>query len=429
MKKIWLVSFVFLITVAATYITLPYGLHFKIGNFSVNKSFDLKMGLDLAGGSQLVFEANMSKIPASKQSTALEGVRNVIERRVNLFGVSEPTVQTSQFQGKDRIIVDLPGVSDTQQAVSLIGQTAQLQFVEVKEIPATKTASASSGLIPTNLTGADLQSAAVVFDNQTGKPTISLKFTSDGGTKFAVITGRNIGKPLPIILDNQIISSPVVQQQISGGNAQITGTFTVDEAKQLAIQLNAGALPVPVSLVQQTSVGASLGAQSIRQSVFAGIVGAIMVLAFMIANYGGLGIIADVGLFIFAVITIALYKLIPITLTLPGIAGFMLSVGMALDGNILIFERFKEERLKREYHQALEVSFGRAWNSIRDAYAATLITCFVLANPLDWTFLNASGPIRGFALTLGLGIFISLFTGIFVSRNLLRVFVREGKQK
>jgi preprotein translocase subunit SecD len=320
-------------------------------------------------------------------------------------------------------------VSDTQQAVSLIGQTAQLEFAEVKEIPATKTASASSTLVPTNLTGADLQSAAVKFDSQTGKPTVSLQFTPDGGTKFAEITGRNIGKPLPIILDNQLVEEPVVQQQISGGNAQITGTFTIEAAKQLAIQLNAGALPVPVNLVEQTSVGASLGAASIKQSIFAGIVGAVMVLIFMIANYGGLGVIADVGLFIFAVITIALYKLIPITLTLPGIAGFMLSVGMALDGNILIFERFKEERLKREYHEALEVSFGRAWNSIRDAYAATLITCFVLANPLDWTFLNASGPIRGFAITLALGIFISLFTGIFVSRNLLRVFVKGGVNK
>jgi preprotein translocase subunit SecD len=427
MRKIWLISFIFLVTAAATFISLPYGLNFKIAKFSVNKKFDLKLGLDLAGGSQLVFEADMSKIPADKRSTALDGVRNVIERRVNLFGVSEPTVQTSQFQNKDRIIVDLPGVSDTQQAVSLIGQTAQLQFMEVKAIPATKTASASSTLVPTSLTGADLQSASVVFDNQTGKPTISLQFTKDGGTKFAEITGRSVGKPLPIVLDNQLLSAPTVQQQITGGSAQITGTFTVDDAKQLAIQLNAGALPVPVNLIQQTSVGASLGALSIKQSVLAGIVGAVMVLLFMIANYGWLGVIADVGLFIFAVITIALYKLIPITLTLPGIAGFMLSVGMALDGNILIFERFKEERLVREYHQALEVSFGRAWNSIRDAYAATLITCFVLANPLDWTFLNSSGPIRGFAITLALGIFISLFTGIFVSRNLLRVFVKERK--
>jgi preprotein translocase subunit SecD len=416
MKKIWSISFIILITLAAIYV-------------SVGPRFNLKLGLDLAGGSQLIFEADMSKISPDKKTTALDGVRNIIERRVNLFGVSEPTVQTSQFQGKDRIIVDLPGVSDTQTAVSLIGKTAQLQFAEVQEIPATKNASASAKLVPTNLTGADLQSAAVVFDNQTGKPTISLQFTKDGGTKFAEITGRNINKQLPIILDNQVVSAPVVQQQITGGSAQITGTFTVDEAKKIAIQLNAGALPVPVNLIQQTSVGASLGALSIKQSVMAGIVGAVMVLVFMIANYGWLGVIADIGLFIFTVITIALYKLIPVTITLPGIAGFMLSVGMALDGNILIFERFKEERIIREYHQALEVSFGRAWNSIRDAYAATLITCFVLANPLDWTFLNSSGPIRGFAITLALGIVISLFTGIFVSRNLLRFFVKEGGKK
>jgi preprotein translocase subunit SecD len=429
MRKIWLISFILIITAIATYISLPYGLNFKIGNFSVNKKFDLKLGLDLAGGSQLVFEADMSKISADKQSTALDGVRNIIERRVNLFGVSEPTVLTSVFQGKDRIIVDLPGVSDTQQAVSLIGQTAQLQFAEVKEVPATKTASASATLVPTNLTGADLQSAAVQFDNQTGKPTVSLQFTDEGGKKFEDITGRNVGKPVYIILDNQVIEAPTVNEKISGGKAQISGGFTTDSAKQLSIQLNAGALPVPVSLIQQTSVGASLGALSIKQSVLAGIVGAIMVLIFMIANYGWLGVIADVGLFIFAVITVALYKLIPVTVTLPGIAGFMLSVGMALDGNILIFERFKEEKPKHEYHQALEIAFGRAWNSIRDAYAATLITCFVLVNPFDWNFLNTSGPIRGFAITLALGIFISLFSGIFVSRNLLRIFVKERKQR
>jgi preprotein translocase subunit SecD len=425
MRFYWRVILILVITVAAVVISLPYGVNLKLGKYAINKKFDLKLGLDLAGGSELVFQADMSKIPADKQATALESAHDVIERRVNLFGVSEPTVQTSEFQGKDRIIVDLPGVSDTQQAISLIGKTAQLQFEEVKEVPATKTASASSTLVPTDLTGADLQSASVVFDSQTGKPTISLQFTSDGGTKFATITGRNIGKPLPIVLDNEIVSAPTVQEQITGGSAQITGSFTVDQAKQLAVQLNAGALPVPVNLVEQTSVGASLGALSIKQSILAGIVGIVMVVVFMIASYGRLGIIADIGLFIFGVITIALYKLIPVTLTLPGIAGFMLSVGMALDGNILIFERFKEERLIREYHQAMEVAFGRAWNSIRDAYAATLITCFVLANPLDWTFLNTSGPVRGFAITLALGIFISLFSGIFVSRNLLRVFVKE----
>lgn len=435
MKKLFLII---ILVIASTYTALPpsfnlFGrkierpdLNIKIGNFSLSRKFDLRLGLDLAGGSQLTFEADMSKIPQDKKKTAIEGVRNVMEKRVNLFGVSEPNVQTSQFNGKDRIIVELPGVTDTKQAIALIGKTAQLQFYEVLEIPATKTASASATLVPTDLTGADLQSASVVFDNQTGKPAISLQFTPDGGKKFGDITAKNIGKSLPIVLDGQIISAPTVQEKITGGSAQISGTFTIDEAKQLAIQLNAGALPVPVNLVSETSVGATLGAQSIQQSILAGIVGVAMVCLFMILAYGKFGIVADIGLFIFGVITIALYKLIPVTLTLPGIAGFMLSVGMAVDSNILIFERFKEEKLKRNFHEALEVSFGRAWNSIRDAYAATLITCFVLANPLDWPFLNTSGPIRGFAITLALGIFISLFSGIFVSRNLLRIFVKKG---
>jgi len=427
MKKIWLISFILVLTAAATIVSLPYGVKFKIGDFSVDKKFELKEGLDLAGGSHLVFEADMSKIPEDKKKTALDGVRNVIEKRVNLFGVSEPTVQTSSFGGHDRVIVELPGVSDTKQAVSLIGKTAQLVFMEVIEAPGVDGATPSATLKSTDLTGADLQSATVVFDSQTGKPAISLQFTKEGGDKFEKITERNVGKPLPVILDNQIVTQPTVQAKITGGQAQISGSFTIDEAKQLAIQLNAGALPVPVNLVEERTVGATLGAASIKQSIVAGTIGVSMVLLFMILAYGKLGIIADIGLLIFGVITIALYKLIPITLTLPGIAGFMLSVGMALDGNILIFERFKEEKLKREYLPAMEISFGRAWNSIRDANAATLITCFVLANPLDWTFLNTSGPIRGFAITLALGIVISLFTGIFVSRNLLRVFVKQKK--
>ena len=416
-----------MITAAATIISLPYGIHFKVGKFSVNKNFDLKMGLDLAGGSHLVFEADLTKIAKEKQPTAIEGVRDIIERRVNLFGVSEPSVQTSKFEGEDRIIVELPGVTDTQQAISLIGQTAQLAFYEFADIPATKTASASSQPVATSLTGADLKSAAVEFDKQTGKPAISLQFTDEGSKKFEEITGRNINKRVAIVLDNTLLTEPVVSEKIIGGNAQISGVFTINEAKQLAIQLNAGALPVPVKLVQETTVGATLGASSVRKSVLAGGIGVAMVCLFMILTYGGFGIIADVGLFIFAVLTIALYKLIPVTLTLPGIAGFMLSVGMAVDSNILIFERFKEEKLKRATADALEVSFGRAWDSIRDANIATLVTAFILANPLDWQFLHTSGPVRGFAITLALGIAISLFTGIFVSRNLLRVFVRERK--
>ncbi len=424
MKKIWLISFILLLTGIFTVVSLPYGVNINLGKFKISKKFDLKLGLDLAGGSRLVFEADMSKILPDQKNTALEGVKNVIEKRVNLFGVSEPTVQTSSFEGKDRIVVELPGISDTKEAVNLIGKTAQLQFFEVKEIPATKTASASSTLVQTNLTGADLKSASVVFDSQTGKPAVSLQFTNDGGTKFADITARNIGKNLPIILDNQMVSAPVVSGKITGGQAQITGNFTVNEAKALAIELNAGALPVPVRLVQETTIGATLGAASIQKSIFAGVFGFTVVAIFMILAYGWFGLVADLGLLIFGVTTIALYKLIPVTLTLPGIAGFMLSIGIALDGNILIFERFKEEKLKHGFHEALEISFGRAWNSIRDAYVATLITSFVLANPLDYSFLNTSGPVRGFAITLALGIFIALFTGIFVSRNLLRVFIK-----
>lgn len=427
------------LVLVASYISLPpkislFGknitrpdLNLKIGNFTLKRNFDLHLGLDLAGGSRLTFQADMSKVPTDKQASALNGVKNIIENRVNLFGISEPNVQTSVFEGKSRVIVELPGISNTQQAVSLIGQTAQLVFYELKEIPATKTASASAQYIPTNLTGANLQSAQVEFDSQTGKPAISLQFSKEGGDKFAEITGRNVGKPLPIVLDNQPLSEPVVQGQITGGKAQITGTFTIDEAKQLAIQLNAGALPIPVNLVQETTIGATLGALSVRQSILAGAVGIAMVGLFMILAYGKLGLVADAGLFVFAVITLALYKLIPVTLTLPGIAGFMLSVGMAVDSNILIFERFKEEKDKRSVANALEVSFGRAWDSIRDANVATIITSLVLINPLDWSFLQSSGPVRGFAITLLLGILISLFTGVFVSRNLLRVFVKGGK--
>jgi preprotein translocase subunit SecD len=417
---------IIILAVTAAYISLPPKFQYAV--ISHKKTFSMHLGLDLAGGSHLVFEADTSKIGADKKKTAIEGVRNVIERRVNLFGVSEPNVQTSEFNGKDRIIVELPGVTDTKEATDLIGKTAQLIFAEVVETPGEKGATPSSSLTPTNLTGADLESAKVVFDSQTGKPAISIQFTKEGGDKFAEITGKNIGKPLPIILDNEVISAPNVQEKITGGSAQITGTFTVDEAKKLAIELNAGALPVPINLVEERTVGATLGADSIRQSLLAGGVGVLMVLTFMLLTYGKLGLIADIGLLIFAVITLALYKLIPVTLTLPGIAGFMLSVGMAVDSNILIFERFKEEKLKRSVANALEVSFGRAWDSIRDANVATLVTAFILANPLDWKFLHTSGPVRGFAITLALGIAISLFTGLFVSRNLLRVFIKEEKK-
>ena len=431
---------ILVLTTLAGYISLPkatpVGMHFKNinientfrrqdlvisrGRFQIEKKFDLILGLDLSGGSHLVFEADTNSIDISKRKTALESLRDIMEKRVNLFGISEPNVQTSSFEGKDRIIIELPGVNDTKQAIELIGKTAKLAFVELGD-------EEKPSLTPTNLTGADLKSASVTFDGSSGKPVVSLEFTPEGGDKFAEITGRNIGRALPIFLDDFPVSSPIVQDKITGGSAQISGDFTLDDAKNLAIQLNAGALPVGVKLVEERTVGATLGEESVARSIRAGLVGLVMVLIFMVLAYGKLGLIADAALVIFGILTLALYKLIPVTLTLPGIAGFLLSVGMAVDSNILIFERFKEERKRRDLANALEISFGRAWDSIRDANIATLVTAFVLANPLDFAFLHTSGPVRGFALTLALGIAISLFTGIVVSRNMLRVFIKEDK--
>ncbi len=424
---------IFVLTLIASFISLPKEIPVNIhwGSVKIEKTFekptlikdfDLVLGLDLAGGSHLVFEIDSEGLSEEKKDTAITSLRNVIERRVNLFGVSEPNVQASSFEDKDRIIVELPGVKDTEEAVGIIGKTAQLVFAELSD-------EEGGGLIPTELTGAFLKDANVVFDRNVGKPAVSIEFTQEGSELFAEITGRNVGKPLAIVLDDMPVSAPMVQEQIIGGSAQITGEFTQEQARDLAIQLNAGALPLNIELIEQRTVGATLGGESVERSIKAGLVGLLMVLVFMILAYGKLGFYADLALIVFGVLTLALYKLIPIVLTLPGIAGFLLSVGMAVDSNILIFERFKEEKKKRDYANALEISFGRAWDSIRDANIATLVTAFILANPLDFSFLHTSGPVRGFAITLALGIGISLFTGIVVTRNLLRVFVREGKEK
>lgn len=393
-------------------------LEISIFGRTFRRDLNLSLGLDLAGGSHLVFEADTSEVSKEEKKQSVEGVKNIIERRVNLFGVSEPSVRTSSYKDKDRIIVELPGIKETNEAIGLIGQTAQLVFAEIGE-------DEEQSLFPSDLTGADLVKSRVEFDQSTSKPVVAIVFSDEGAEKFEKLTEKNIGKPLPIILDNGIISAPVVQDKISGGSAVITGDFTVDEAKNLSIQLNAGALPVPVYLVEQKNIEATLGSESVTESVKAGIIGLSVVLLFMIIVYGKFGIIAGIALLIFGTITLALYKIIPVTLTLPGIAGFLLSVGMAVDSNILIFERFKEEIHVRPFADALEVAFGRAWDSIRDANIATLATAFILANPLDWKFLHVSGPVRGFAITLALGIGVGLFTGIFVSRNLLRVLIKS----
>jgi preprotein translocase subunit SecD len=300
--------------------------------------------------------------------------------------------------------------------------------MEVKETPGINGATPSASLAPTDLTGADLKSSTVVFDTNTGKPSVSFEVVEESHKRFEDVTKKLIGKRMIILLDGAIITDAVVQDALST-SGQITGNFTVDEANEMSDLLNSGALPVPVKLVEEKTIGATLGADSIEKSVRAGLVGIAMVCLFMILLYGKYGIVANVALIVFGIITFAIYKLIPVTLTLPGIAGFLLSVGMAVDSNILIFERLKEEIKVRSIESALEVSFGRAWDSIRDANIATLVTAFILANPLDWEFLNVSGPVRGFAITLALGIGVSLFTGLFVSRNLMRLFVKERNSK
>jgi preprotein translocase subunit SecD len=403
------------IKIDQTFTRQDINIDFK--GIQIKKNFDLLQGLDLVGGSRLVFDIDTTKVGQSEKKDAIASLKAVIERRVNLFGVSEPSIQTTEFEGKNRVVVELPGIKDTKQAVALVGRTAQLVFAEVVD---------ETKLSPSDLTGADLKAAKVSFDQVSGKAIVQISFSEEGAKKFETLTEKNTGKPLPIVLDGSVISAPVVNGKISGGNAQISGNFSTEAAKELAIQLNAGALPLPIQLIEERTVGATLGTEAVQKSVMAGAVGLAIVALFMILLYRKLGLISAFGLIIFSTVTLSLYKLIPVVLTLPGITGFLLSVGMAVDSNILIFERYREEKAKGiETAYALETAFGRAWNSIRDANVATLVTCFVLANPLDWSFLNTSGPVRGFAITLALGIAVSLFTGVFVSRNLLRFFIKK----
>ncbi len=419
------------ITLLAGFIALPPNLSHStldihLGQFSLKRSFDLALGLDLAGGSHLVFEADTSMLAKEDKDAAIEAARDTIDRRVNLFGVSESAVSITKVGESRRIVVELPGVKDTQSAVSLIGQTARLDFRELKDTPEATIAATLKTTESTGFTGADFKRARPSFGGSTSKPVISFETKTESAKKFGDITTRLVGKPLVIFLDDVPISAPVVQEPITSGTGQITGNFTTEETRMLSNLLNSGSLPVPIKLIEQRTIEASLGAESVRLSVFAGLVGLGAVLLFMVAYYGRLGLLAGIGLLVYGSLTIALYKLIPVVLTLPGVAGFILSVGMAVDANILVFERMKEElRAGRDWPNSMELGFGRAWDSIRDANIATLLTVFILLNPLNLSFLHTSGPIRGFALTLGLGILISLFTGIFVTRTIMRIFAKQ----
>ncbi|KKP67041.1 MAG: Preprotein translocase subunit SecD [Candidatus Roizmanbacteria bacterium GW2011_GWA2_35_19] len=409
----------------------PLSLNFSIFGMLIRKDFKTKLGLDLKGGSHLVFEADTKNIKAEDLTDALNSSRDIIEKRVNFFGVSEPTVSTIKSGSKYRISVDLPGIDKVDEAIALIGKTAQLTFREEEIIDpkiATTTPVLDRLTKDTGLTGKHIKKANITFDSQSGKPQVALVFSIEGSKIFAEVTKRNIGKPVAIVVDNFIVSAPVVQQEIIEGDAVITGTFTVDEAKKLAIAINSGALPMTVQLVEQKNIGPSLGALEVKKSVSAGMVGLLMVLVFMIGYYGKLGIIASLALIIYGLISMAIFRIIPVVLTLPGVAGFILSIGMAVDSNILIFERVKEElRRGRDFEMATRLGFGRAIDAIKDANITTLTVAFILFNPLNWEFLPQFGMVRGFALTLAIGVATSLFTGIVITKRLIDVFYKQSK--
>lgn len=541
--RIWLNIFgIFALAVVVAYIALPKNLNVKIP--FIHKQFDLRLGLDLQGGSSLVYEADTKAIPSADQAAALDSARDVIERRVNSFGVSEPIVQTSRVGESWRIIVELAGIKDISQAIKLIGDTPILDFQEpatakpqtdaqkataAKEDAAIKKQAedvlqqalkknadfaalankytqdpsntdsttkqqkggdlgfakrdtfvpefdnvlfdqlkdgqiypklvktqfgyhiikrtehrtvkdngkdveevrgshilfvvssdqiANSGFQPTGLSGKQLQRAGVSFNQSTGEPEVTLQFNSDGAKLFAEITKRNVGKTIAIFLDGQILSNPSVNQEITGGDAIITGSFTLAQAKDLARRLNAGALPVPISLVSQQTVGATLGSDSVAKSIFAGLFGILVVAIFMLIFYRLPGLLAVLALGLYTLIVLAIFKLWPVTLTLAGIAGFILSIGIALDANILIFERTKEElRSGKPLETAIAEGFKRAWLSIRDSNVSSIITSVILI----WF---GSSLIKGFAITLLIGILISLFSAITVTRNLLRLVIQ-----
>ncbi|MBI2034747.1 MAG: protein translocase subunit SecD [Candidatus Levybacteria bacterium] len=399
--------------------------NFFIGSWHLKRDLSLRRGLDLAGGTSITLQADMKGIPQDQRASALESAKNIIERRINFFGVSEPVVQTALVNQEYRVIVEMPGVTDVDEAVRLVGTTAKLSFWEEGASGSAKIASPSAlpaGIVQligvdgkqTDLTGGDLQQTTVTFDQNTGKPQVQLAFTANGAKKFAEITKRNVGKILPIVLDNQVVEAPRVNEAITGGSAVITGEFTPEQAKALSIQLNAGALPVSLLVLEQRAVGATLGNTSLQKSLIAGIIGFIVIVVFMVILYGKLGIVASIALFFYTLIVLAIFRLIPVTLTLAGIAGLILSIGIAVDANILIFERMREEiRKGRTKDIALALGFSRAWPSIRDSNVASLITSAIL-------YYFGTGVVRGFALTLAIGVLISMFSAITLTRTFLQ---------
>ncbi len=370
-----------------------------------------RLGLDLVGGSHLVYSVDLSKITEADKGSVLDGLRDVIERRVNLFGVAEPQVFTARSGAEYNLVVELAGISDVSQAIKLIGETPFLDFREAEGV------GTSTTFIQTNLDGRYVKGAQLTFNETTQAPQVAISFNDEGGGIFEQMTEKNVGNILGIFLDGELISAPRVQEKISGGQAVITGNFTLNEAKELVARFNAGALPAPITLINQQTVSATLGSDLLRKTLVAGLAGTLLVMIFMMMYYRSLGGFAALALVIYIPLTLAVFKLISVTMSLAGIAGFILTIGMAVDANILIFERMREE-MKRGLSRAASVGegFRRAWLSIRDSNVSTIITAVIL-------YYFTSSFIKGFALTLLIGVIVSMFSAITVTRTFLRVFL------
>lgn len=460
MLKVRLLALMFLIAGAGV------GYFVYASEADPNSKFPFQLGLDLSGGVHLVYEADVSAIPEGEVDQSMEGLRDVIERRVNLFGVAEPVVQVEEGgpiggPKEQRLIVELPGVTDVDAAIDLIGQTPLLEFKIERpagETQAILTAQQNGErmdeepYLDTGLTGRFLERAQLEFVNpatgSTGgggglgsQPVVAVTFNSEGRELFAQLTSEHTGKVMAIYLDGAPISTPVIQEEIPGGQAIISGNFTADEAKELVGRLNSGALPVPIELLTTQTIGPSLGEDTLNAGIIAGLWGLAAVAMFLLFWYRLPGLLAIVALAIYIVLMLAIFKLIPVTLTAAGIAGFILSVGMAVDANILIFERMKEELRNptpgarrrstkdlsqeevdqmSEVYLAIREGFARAWLSIRDGNISSIITAIIL-------FWFGTSLVEGFALTFGIGVLISMISAITISRSfLLAVAAREN---
>ena len=375
-----------------------------------------KLGLDLVGGSRLVLEAQTTDTIKEITPDMMTSLHFAIENRVNKLGVSETVVQRS---GDKRLVVEIPDVSDLNQAKAYLGETAELEF----KAPIISSNGEVVGWESTGLTGKDLKKASVSSTGTLAEPVVAIEFNLEGQKKFAELTKKLYKQPMAIFFNGELKSSPVIQAVITDGNAIISGNFTAKEVQQMVDLLNAGALPIPAKIIEENTVGPTLGADSIAKSKIAGALGLGFVMLFMIAYYRAPGMIANVALLIYGLILFSLFKAIPVTLTLAGIAGFILSIGMAVDANILIFERTKEElRAGRTLFTAINSGFDRAWTSIFDSNMTTIITCAIL-------YCCGTSIVKGFALTLALGVMVSMFTAITVTKNFMHLVFGTGNLK